>query len=284
MAAQPAGPSAWGFYHLVVSKPVSAAELAVEQSAGVAAAGGDLPSAAPTSALGQASAAAPSASPGCGGQILYQDNFDTLDPSWGAADQSFTVKNGALMVSAAAAMTTARSNTKAHYGDFDVCLLAGSPLSPNAAGSGGLIFWASDARNFYVLAVSSGGSYAILRYTAGEVSAPVPWGPTDALKPGAGVWNALEVKAVGTTATIVINGRKPDRAGRRGTERKCDDLGVRSAKNFGSDGGSGPRSSNCCRRSDDRAACVDEDCRFRPQLAIKISVVGRRSPCQRLSS
>jgi hypothetical protein len=207
MAAQPAGPSAWGFYHLVVSKPVSAAELAVEQSAGVAAAGGDLPSAAPTSALGQASAAAPSASPGCGGQILYQDNFDTLDPSWGAADQSFTVKNGALMVSAAAAMTTARSNTKAHYGDFDVCLLAGSPLSPNAAGSGGLIFWASDARNFYVLAVSSGGSYAILRYTAGEVSAPVPWGPTDALKPGAGVWNALEVKAVGTTATIVINGR-----------------------------------------------------------------------------
>ena len=34
--------------------------------------------------------------------MLYQDNFETLDPSWGAADQSAHVENGALMLAAGA--------------------------------------------------------------------------------------------------------------------------------------------------------------------------------------
>jgi hypothetical protein len=192
MAAATASAAAWGFYHLVVAAPASGPQAAVEQAASHAVA---------------PSSSSPSAAPACGGRILYQDDFRTLDPSWGTTDQSFYVKNGALMVAAAAAMTTSRANDKARYGDFDVCVLAGSPLPPKTAGSAGLIFWATDAQNFYVLAVSNRGSYAVLRYAGGEVSAAVPWTSTPAIKTGAGVWNALEVSAVGNTASIAINGR-----------------------------------------------------------------------------
>ena len=213
VSAQPAGATVWGFFHLVVSGPVAssqstdaAAEVSSTAQAPPAAQALSSPQA-PPAVQASASVSAASGPPACGGQMLYQDNFQTLDPSWGVADQSAYIQNGALMLAAGPGGTTSRINGKGRYGDFDVCVAAGTPLAQDVAGSAGLIFWASDPKNFYMLAVSAVGSYAVLRYADGQISDAVPWTSTAALKTGAGIWNQLEVTAVGNTASIAINGR-----------------------------------------------------------------------------
>ena len=208
IGAQKAGVTVWGFFHLVVSAPVVSSQstgAAAQASPPVAHA--PPVAAAPPAAQASAPVSAASGPPACGGQMLYQDNFQTLDPSWGAADQSAYIQNGALMLAAGPGGTTSRVNGKGRYGDFDVCVAVGTPLAQDVAGSAGLIFWASDPKNFYMLAVSAVGSYAVLRYADGQISDAVPWTSTAALKTGAGIWNQLEVTAVGNTASIAINGR-----------------------------------------------------------------------------
>jgi hypothetical protein len=185
--------TAWGFYHLVVSSPGPTARTAIAQSASQT-----------VQTTTTTSSGPPPSAGACSGQVLYRDDFATLSPSWTSSGQSAYVKDNALMLTAAPGFTTAISNLKARYGDADICIDAGSPLQPDVAGSGGLIFWAADAQNFYTFAVAN-GLYAVLRYATGEVSDVVPWTPSPAIKTGAGIWNTLEVNTVGHTASVSIN-------------------------------------------------------------------------------
>src|ERR1700756_3490065 len=83
-----------------------------------------------------------------GGDILYEDDFTNLDPSWGTAGDILSVKDGKLVLKPALNTTQSVLNQSNVFDDADIelqiTLSSGDPIVP-----GGLIFWAKDYSNFY---------------------------------------------------------------------------------------------------------------------------------------
>jgi hypothetical protein len=185
--AQKSGITSWGFFHLVV-----AASTSVSPSRFLT----------PTYMLG-ANETAPSP---CDGEILLFDDFRSLDPGWQPVNSTAALDNGAMTLSAATNSLNGRFNVKSNYSDFDACVLA-LPATEGAAGSVGLIFWATDTSNFYFLAIVGEKEYGLYRFAGGGSSTLVPWTPTNALNTGAGDWNELAVVTRGTQISVSINGK-----------------------------------------------------------------------------
>src|SRR5438105_12725530 len=85
-----------------------------------------------------------------GGEVLYEDNFTNLDPSWGTPGEILSVKEGKLVLKPALNTTQSVLNQSNVFEDADtevqMTLSSGDPGVP-----GGLIFWAKDYSNFYCL-------------------------------------------------------------------------------------------------------------------------------------
>ena len=83
------------------------------------------------------------------GEVLYEDNFTNLDPSWGTSGERLSVKDGKLTLKPAPDTTQSILNQANVFDDADirveVILPAGDTSVP-----GGLIFWAKDHSNFTV--------------------------------------------------------------------------------------------------------------------------------------
>jgi len=84
-----------------------------------------------------------------GGDVLYEDNFTNLDPSWGTAGDILSVKDGKLVLKPALNTTQSVLNQSNVFDDADieveVTLSSGDPIVP-----GGLIFWAKFRHLGYV--------------------------------------------------------------------------------------------------------------------------------------
>src|ERR1700758_2377752 len=82
------------------------------------------------------------------GEVLYEDNFTNLDPSWGTPGEILSVKEGKLLLKPALNTSQSVLNQANVFEDADtavqITLSGGDPLVP-----GGLIFWAKDYSNFY---------------------------------------------------------------------------------------------------------------------------------------
>jgi hypothetical protein len=159
-----------------------------------------------------ASAQQPSAVPGiCPGQVLYGDDFKTLDAAWGQPDagafgpQTSSDPQG-LRIAADAGKNNGRMNSVYLFRNVDICVSTTNANPPDPDDAAGLIFWAADATDYYFLGTSAGGQFAVLHEANGQVSAVSPWSQTPALRTGANATNILQVNLVGTTATIMLNG------------------------------------------------------------------------------
>ncbi len=75
----------------------------------------------------------------------------------------------------------------------------------------GIIFRYQDVDNFYAFLTSADGWYALLKYVDGEVSRPVEWTQTKALKTGEGAQNRLGVLANGRELSMYANDEELDR-------------------------------------------------------------------------
>ena len=109
-----------------------------------------------------------------GGDILYEDDFTNLDPSWGIAGDILSVKNGKLVLKPVANTTQSVINEANVFEDadiqLDVSLSAGDPSIP-----GGLIFWAKDYTNFYCFSVAANGLFKISHFVTDRWLTPVGW-------------------------------------------------------------------------------------------------------------
>ena len=74
-----------------------------------------------------------------GGEVLYEDNFANLDPSWGTPGEILSVKEGRLVLKPALNSTQSVLNQSNLFDDADtelqVTLSSGDPNVP-----GGLVF------------------------------------------------------------------------------------------------------------------------------------------------
>ncbi len=155
-----------------------------------------------------------------GGDILYEDDFTNLDPSWGTPGDILSVKDGKLVLKPAPNTTQSVLNQANVFDDADieveVTLSSGDPVV-----AGGLIFWAKDYSNFYCLCVDADGSFKISHFVTDRWLTPVGWTESDAVNKGLGQVNKLRVVTKGRQATafindkqvIVINGQPPQGGG-----------------------------------------------------------------------
>jgi glucose/mannose transport system substrate-binding protein len=141
------------------------------------------------------------------GEILYEDNFTNLDPSWGTAGERLSVENGKLTLKPAPDTTQSILNQANVFDDADirveVILPAGDPSVP-----GGLIFWAKDRSNFYCLCIDAAGFFKISRYVTDRWLQPVGWSENEAINKGIGQVNKLRVVTKGHQATAYINDKQ----------------------------------------------------------------------------
>src|SRR6516164_3887359 len=153
-----------------------------------------------------------------GGEVLYEDNFANLDPSWGTPGEILSVKEGKLVLKPALNTTQSVLNQSNVFEDADVelqiTLSNGDPGVP-----GGLVFWAKDYSNFYCFCIDANGSFKISHFVIDRWLNPVGWTQSDSINKGVGQTNKLRVVTKGRQATayindkeaITINGQPPGR-------------------------------------------------------------------------
>src|SRR5580704_14298332 len=139
-----------------------------------------------------------------GGDILYEDDFTNLDPSWGTPGDILSVKDGKLILKPALNTTQSVLNQSNVFDDADiqveVTLSSGDPIV-----AGGLIFWAKDYSNFYCLCIDGKGSFKISHFVTDRWLTPVGWTESDAINKGVAQANKLRVVTKGRQATAFIN-------------------------------------------------------------------------------
>jgi glucose/mannose transport system substrate-binding protein len=141
------------------------------------------------------------------GEILYEDKFTELDPSWGVPGERLSVEDGKLTLKPAQDTTQSILNQANVFEDADirveVILPAGDATVP-----GGLIFWAKDHSNFYCLCIDAAGYFKISRYVSDRWLQPVGWIQNEAINKGTGQVNKLRVVTKGHQATAYINDKQ----------------------------------------------------------------------------
>jgi len=144
-------------------------------------------------------------------QVLFQDNFKKLDPSWGVTTETQKVENNKFIIIPKADMTHYDINHSGVFQDVDynvdMTLLKGD----GTKAGGGIIFWAKDSNDYYYLYVLTDGTFYVGRYINGPPSRflyPVSSQKSDAIKTTPGAVNHLRVVTKGNQATIYINDKK----------------------------------------------------------------------------
>ncbi len=143
---------------------------------------------------------------GCkGSQVLYEDNFATLDPAWGTPGPNLSFKDSKLILQADVNTGFVALNKANLFNDVDACVSVTMAKSDDPNFGGGLVFWAKDSNNYYAVLVSGGGQVSVRRYVNNNSSAFVDWSENPAVKKGIGQINQLRVVTSGNQATVYVN-------------------------------------------------------------------------------
>ncbi|MBV8329660.1 MAG: extracellular solute-binding protein, partial [Verrucomicrobia bacterium] len=141
------------------------------------------------------------------GDVLYEDDFTNLDPSWGTPGDILSVKNGNLVLKPAVNTTQSVINEANVFEDADIELNV-RLSSGDASLPGGLIFWARDYTNFYCFSIAANGSFKISHFVTDRWLTPVRWTPSKAINSGIGQINKLRVVTRGRQAIAYINDKE----------------------------------------------------------------------------
>jgi hypothetical protein len=153
------------------------------------------------------------ASAACPGTPIFQDAFASPDANLNipaSAGMQFTTQGGKGELTIQQANLGQMAEYAGLYGDADVCATFGTQATDKAEGQmAGLIFWAADYNNLYMLEFNvSTGQFVIAQRTGGNWVMIATSTPSAAVEKGMGKTNALRVQTKGTVATLYINGQQ----------------------------------------------------------------------------
>jgi hypothetical protein len=148
----------------------------------------------------------------CTGNVLFEDNFETFDPSWGETNKNVQGGGG---------KATLNADKDSYYwtwnGGFaypttaDVCVdvtLNSDTPDANTAGAGPM-FWIKDNNNFFLFAVTPDGRYWVSRRLDGKWAPnPISMKPSPDVKKGPHQTNSLHVHFEGQNVTLFVNGKE----------------------------------------------------------------------------
>jgi hypothetical protein len=138
-------------------------------------------------------------------QVLFEDDFQKLDPGWGDPSELVSAKGGRLYVRPKLGTSQAVQHQGIVLDDATICVTVRFLQDEGRIQAGGLIFWAADYENYYVVDITPDGRYAVTRWTKGRWLYPVSYRKTDAIKKDYNQENEIRVTTRGNTATISIN-------------------------------------------------------------------------------
>lgn len=158
-------------------------------------------------ALLLAAGIAPAAAVCPGLDVLVQDQFDTLAPTWGQAREGLRIDNGQLVISPPAGTESWVVNNAGFYDDIDMCVTITTVTGVEATEArAGPIFWYQDVNNFYVFEIAPNGNASVWRRQRGRWLAQIEWRDADGANEGDAGVNELRVTTAGTEATFFVNG------------------------------------------------------------------------------
>ncbi len=150
----------------------------------------------------------------CPGIVAFQDSFAAPNAAYRnvkPVDFSLTINGGKAEANfQKAGISIPMQYMAAQFGDVSVCTTVSAPASDKVEDqAAGVIFWAINSNNYYCFEVSVNGQFIVAHQNApGDWDVPLPWEPSDAIKRGLGVTNALRAQTVGGVATFFINGQQ----------------------------------------------------------------------------
>ena len=141
-------------------------------------------------------------------EVLLEDDFSELDPSL-ANGSVVGVEDNMLYIQLTAEHWWNPLYQAMLFEDIDMTTKVRLPDPSGEVGHiVGVVFWARNSDDFYVLEISDSGTYAVAHSTPERWTFPISWRSTDALKTEPGEWNELRVVASGRRATVYINGQQ----------------------------------------------------------------------------
>ena len=143
-----------------------------------------------------------------GSSVLFEDNLDDMQPTWGTPDAEQDVKDHKLLMMPKMNYTNWLPNTAGLYDNVDFCADATTVKAVDPADSfGGLIFWYIDDQNFYAFEYDANGSATVQRRQRGKWLKQIDWQKVPDLKTGDGATNSFRVVTIGNEASFFINGK-----------------------------------------------------------------------------
>lgn len=147
-----------------------------------------------------------------GKKVILEDGFVDELSGW-EADPVIKIGGGAMTIALKAdAQGTTESNTELnkvfHVKDADLCVDAIFPTTLEGEPGVGLVFWATDYSNYYLLLAKPSGHAAVHRRLAGKWIMIGENKDVGALKRDAGASNRLRVVAKGNVFSASVNGAK----------------------------------------------------------------------------
>ena len=140
------------------------------------------------------------------GDVIFTDNFQTLDKDWNVDDPDAVVQGGRFIIKAATGRQFRLPNLTYSLPQFDVAIdVAAAPDSATHA-SAGLVLWdTGDTYTFFQVAPGR-NTFAIYNIAPGGDTPVADWGTDPAINTGRGATNHLEAIAGDKKVFFLING------------------------------------------------------------------------------
>lgn len=163
----------------------------------------------------------------------FADDFKKADAGWGEMTQTAYYENGLLVLKPQPNRTRTVLYLSLRYGNATMCGNVKWPtnaVEKEEIASGGVVFWATNYKNFYEASIYRDGSYDVYRLLDDQWYAIAKRTKSNAIKTGPDAVNQLKIAMVDNKATLFINdarvieffGQQPARGGAIGLFAQSD--------------------------------------------------------------
>jgi hypothetical protein len=163
-------------------------------------------------ALGSGLFSATSDTNACGnGKLLFQDNFETLNPAWGFREGAAVRSNGpeGLTYKLDPDREVTLLNQSSPYDNYEVCAVYATQTAANANPWLGIVFWAEDEDNAHDATIwPKHGIFAVYRHQNKKTLTQIAPTRIGSMLTGTSVITEISVTVNGKEATLAVNGNK----------------------------------------------------------------------------
>jgi len=140
-----------------------------------------------------------------GAEVLYEDNFERLDPGWGDPSDLVSAKEGKLILRPKAGTSQSVQHQGIIVEDGNISATIKLVKDDGKVQATGVIFWGTDYQSYYVVDITPDGRYAVTRWTKGRWLYPVSYRKCESVKKDYGQENTIRVMTKGNMATVYVN-------------------------------------------------------------------------------